>query len=291
MIIIENDHLYVAIHPKGAELQELRNKHTGINHLWSGDPNYWGKFSPILFPIVGTLKDNTYMYNGYEYTLPRHGFARDRTFIAEQLSPVAATFTLKDDAETRINYPFPFKLEVHYQLDDDQLTCRYTVSNTGESDLLFSLGAHPAFAVPMEMEGMSAGYEDHFLVFDRSSQLLRYKLNHGLISETTAVVELEQGRLPLSSSLFNADALVMKGLPDTEIRIESNMHTHGLSFRWEGFPFFGIWAAPGAHFVCLEPWCGIADSVSHNKELAEKEGVERLPPGDMWTRHWIVKPF
>lgn len=291
MVILENEHLYASIHPKGAELQELRKKSTGINYMWSGDPAYWGKFSPVLFPVVGTLRDNKFIYNGKEYTLPRHGFARDRTFIVEQLTPGSATFTLQDDAETRVNYPFAFKLQLHYQLEENQLLCRYTVTNSGEEKLLFSIGAHPAFSVPLIMEGITTSYSDYYLEFNCSQVLQRHQLFDGLVMPETQELQLEGHRLPLDPALFREDALVLKGLPDTEIRLGSALHPHGLSFRWEGFPYFGIWAAKDAPFVCLEPWCGVADSVTHNQQLEEKEGIEKLSPGDMWTRYWSVTVY
>ena len=136
MIQLKNDHLTASIHPKGAELQELSNPTTQVNYLWNGDPAWWGKFSPVLFPIVGSLKDNTYFHNGQQYSLPRHGFARDRTFLSEQVSETAARFTLQDDSETRLVYPFAFSLTLQYQLDDDQLTCKYIVNNRGDDPML-----------------------------------------------------------------------------------------------------------------------------------------------------------
>ncbi|KIC94704.1 aldose 1-epimerase family protein [Flavihumibacter solisilvae] len=291
MIQLKNDHLIASIHPKGAELQELINPATQVNYMWSGDPAWWGKFSPVLFPIVGTLKDNTYIFNGQQYSLPRHGFARDRTFLAEQISETAALFTLQDDSETRAVYPFAFSLALHYQLDDDQLTCKYIVNNRSDNTMWFSIGAHPAFAVPLLKYRDEAKYTDHYLVFDRSNQLVRYKLKDGLISDETETVTLDHGKLRLNEELFREDALVLKGLPDSEIRIECSNHPHGLSFRWEDFPYFGIWATAGAGFVCLEPWCGIADNIHHEQQLEQKEGIQSLAPGEEWTRQWSVRCF
>lgn len=289
MIQLSNDQLEVLVHPRGAELQVLKSLATGLNYMWSGDPAYWNKFSPILFPIVGTLKDDTYRYHGMEYTLPRHGFARERTFLAEFVSQEAVNFRLVDDADTRACYPFPFQLDVHYRLEGNRLYCRYTVTNTGEGQLLFSLGAHPAFGLPLYPE--KEGYEDYYLAFNHSHELHRYKIQAGLISDETQVVPLAEGRLPLRKELFLEDALVLKGMPDTEISLGSDKHSNGLQFCFDNFPFFGIWAAPGADFVCLEPWCGIADNVHHNQELTSKEGIQAIEPGEHWCRQWSVAVY
>ena len=289
MLQNSNGQLEVLVHPRGAELQVLKNLETGINHMWSGDAAFWDKHSPILFPIVGTLKDNTYRYNGRAYTLPRHGFARERTFLAEHVSEEALNFRLVDDAETREIYPFHFQLDLHYRLEGNRLYCRYTVTNTGEDPLLFSIGGHPAFAVPLKPEQES--YEDYYLVFSDSHELQRYKVINGLIGDETELIRLEAGRLPLTRELFREDALVLKGMPDQEISLLSSRHGHGLHFHFEDFPYFGIWAAPGADFVCLEPWCGIADSVHHNQELSTKEGILQIGAGEHWCRQWSVALF
>ncbi|ULQ52364.1 aldose 1-epimerase family protein [Flavihumibacter fluvii] len=291
LITLDNGVLEVKIHPKGAELRVLRNKATGINYMWSGDANFWGKYSPILFPIVGQLRDNTYLYNGNSYSLPRHGFARDRTFQVEQTSDHSAVFTLQDDAESHAVYPFAFVLQVFYELDNHQLTTRYTVTNPGTGELLFSIGAHPAFAVPLLIDGVESAYEDYSLVFNHSAALTRWKLDNGLLTSNHEPVILQDHVLPLRKELFAEDAVVLKGLADNTIRLACSKHSHGIDFSWTDFPFFGIWAAPGAPFVCLEPWCGIADHVHHDLQLTTKEGIQSLPPGETWTRQWQVNCF
>ncbi|GAO45266.1 hypothetical protein FPE01S_04_05100 [Flavihumibacter petaseus NBRC 106054] len=288
---MENEHLIVHLHPKGAELRQLKGKKTGINYLWSGDPAWWGKTSPVLFPIVGTLRDNSYTYQGKTYSLPRHGFARDKRFMVEQSSPLAANFLLQDDSETREVYPFSFQFHVFYALIEDRLSVRYTVVNTGPDTLWFSVGAHPAFAVPPTGVADAGDYEDHYLQFDRSDALVRYKLSDGLISDETETITLDNHVLRLNAGLFSEDAIVLKGLPDQHIRLLGWKHMNGIEFSWQDFPFFGIWAPAGAPFVCLEPWCGIADSVHHDKELTRKEGIRSLGPGDYFAREWSVRCF
>ncbi len=148
MITIANEKLQVQISPKGAELQSIQRKDLDLEYLWSGDPAFWGKKEPGTVPHRRRTKNNQYRYNGKTYDLGRHGFARDRAFETAEQSPQAATFTLTSDADTLARYPFPFRLSIRYALEDDKLSVLYTVENTGDAQMYFSIGAHPAFRVP-----------------------------------------------------------------------------------------------------------------------------------------------
>ncbi len=288
MITLQNETLTAVIANKGAELQQLKHNHTGIDYLWSGDAAYWGKHSPVLFPIVGGLKDDTYFYNGHQYHLPRHGFARDRDFAVQQLSSSEAVFSLQDDERTWEVYPFSFHLKIRYQLNNNWLACTYEVYNSGNNVLLFSVGAHPAFAVPLQN---NLQYSDYYLEFNKPENLQRWKLLGGLVSNAATTVPAANNRLPLAASLFYEDAVVLKGLESNCITLATDRDEHGLNFYFNDFPFFGIWAAKDAPFVCLEPWCGIADSVHHNRQLADKEGINALEPGGHFERTWSVEVF
>jgi galactose mutarotase-like enzyme len=288
MVTIENEKLKAIISSKGAELQSLINKETGIEYMWSGDAAYWNKHSPVLFPIIGSLKDDTYLYKDKSYQLPRHGFARERVFLKDQISSKEAVFTLTQDADTLAVYPFAFSLRLRYHLLDNSLTCTYEVTNTGYDELLFSVGAHPAFAVPMVID---TDYSDYYLQFNASEELFRWKLDNGLIADHAEPLSAPNGKLPLTHQLFYEDAIVLKNIQSNKITIGCSKHQHGLHFYFKDFPFFGIWAARDADFVCLEPWCGIADSVQHNQQLANKEGIVQLAPNVQWQRSWQVECF
>jgi galactose mutarotase-like enzyme len=288
VLTLQNQELIATIHPNGAELQSLTRKQNGINYLWSAGPE-WPKHSPVLFPIVGTLKQNTYHYGGKSYQLPRHGFARDAEFAFEQISDSEALFTLTESEQSLISYPFRFRLSLRYTLHECTLVCAYEVHNPHAVETLwFSLGAHPAFAVPLLPH---QAYTDYHLQFNRVEALHRHKLVEGLIGPDTAVVPAPEGKLALSPQLFYDDAIVLKHLESNAITLGSTNAPEGLHFRFEGFPFFGIWAAKNAPFVCLEPWCGIADDSSHNQVLEQKEGINALAPGQNWQRQWQVQPF
>ncbi|KLT65059.1 aldose 1-epimerase family protein [Pedobacter sp. BMA] len=288
MITIENDYLRVNLAAKGAELQGLFSKETNIEYLWNADSKYWGKHSPVLFPIVGSLKNDSFIYNGKNYALPRHGFARDHVFSVEKISETEAVFTLSQSEDTLKIYPFYFELKLRYRLIDRKLNLTYEVINNGTDELLFSLGAHPAFAVPNTPD---TTYSDYYLAFNSDDKLTYWELNDGLVANTTSNIELNGHKLELRHELFYNDALVFKTLQSNCISLLNTKNDFGLHFHFEDFPFFGIWAAKDAPFVCLEPWCGVADGVDHNQELRHKEGIIKLSPNENWLRFWEVECF
>lgn len=287
-ISLENECIEVNFDTKGAELQQLTLKANKVNYMWRGDGNFWGKFSPILFPIVGALKNNQYTYGGEVYNLPRHGFARDLDFDFEKLNENEILFTLVSTAETLKIYPFKFQLFLHYKLEGACLSCTYRVVNTGSKELLFSIGGHPAFAAPLNQAG---SYTDYALVFNNDDEITYHHIDENLISDETTTIVLKENTLPLNYSLFDNDALVFKNLKSTSIKLINTINKSGLDFRFQNFFFFGIWAAPNADFVCLEPWCGIADGVNASGNLTEKEGIETLIAGQTWERTWQVNCF
>ncbi len=288
MITLENDYIKVSLAAKGAELQGLFSKETKLEYLWNANPKYWAKHSPVLFPIVGSLKNNSFIYQGKHYELPRHGFARDNVFNFEKISESEGIFTLTQNADTLKTYPFYFELKLNYQLIDRKLKLTYEVKNTGTSELLFSIGAHPAFAVPNTPDTV---YEDYYLSFNADEQLTFWKLEDGLVANETKNIALNAHKLKLTHELFYNDALVFKNLQSNSISLLNTKNDNGLHFNFEEFPFFGIWAAPDAPFVCLEPWCGVADGVNHNQELSGKEGMIKLGTGKTWSRFWEVVCF
>lgn len=285
MITIASDRLRAVIHPLGAELQELTHCETGLNYLWSGDPAYWGKFSPVLFPIVGSLKNGRYSINGSTYALPRHGFAREKLFAAQQLSASEAVFRLTEDASTLALYPFRFELVLSYKLEANRLIVTYQVRNTDDQPIWFCLGAHPAFAVPLS-NGLA--YSDYSLRFNAAEKTGRFALEDGLLQNHTEPLLNDETDLPLSPELFVQDAIVLKGLRSNTVSLVSSTDPHGWTFDFSGWPHLGIWAAKNAPFVCIEPWQGHADTVDHEGDFTKKEGVVKLEVGEKWEREWSL---
>jgi galactose mutarotase-like enzyme len=288
-VILQNQFIKAGFSTRGAELQELQFLNNRTNYLWSGNKNVWGKYSPILFPIVGALREGKYIYQDKTYQLPRHGFARDLDFLVTQQSDCKCVFELRANEQSRNIYPFDFVLQISYELHDYVLICCYQVVNPSASkDLYFSLGAHPAFSVPLFA---NENYNDYFLHFLDDSQLISYTVSDNLLSDERVTINLPDGNLGLTYELFNHDALILKSIDSEQISIRSKTHSHGLDFSFNGFDFFGIWAAPKGDFVCLEPWSGIADSQHHNQQLTEKEGIICLKPLDNWQAKWQVKLY
>lgn len=181
MLTIQNDILAVTINPRGAELVSIYNKTTGLEYMWNADPAYWAKTSPVLFPIIGSLKNDTYYFEGKPFRLGRHGFAREKEFAIAAHSGSSAVFSLSSDDSTRQMFPFDFELSLAYHLDEDRLALTYVVQNTGADRLYFSIGGHPAFKVPL-VEG--SVYNDHYLEFNQPETTGRWPLSKdGLIEK------------------------------------------------------------------------------------------------------------
>jgi galactose mutarotase-like enzyme len=286
---ISNGQISVKVNHKGAELISLWNHALQLEYMWDANPAFWAKTSPVLFPIIGTLKNNAFVYDGQRYDLPRHGFARDYIFELEQKEDSKLVFLMKHSEHTLKVYPFEFDLRVIYTLEGFKLLVTYEVSNPADNKMYFSIGGHPAFKVPL-IAGTT--YEDYFLKFDQNEDSDQWLISkEGLIEQISAALFAGENVLPLTHELFYKDALVFKDLKSSVISIRSHKHTHGLDFSFPGFPYFGIWAFKDADFVCLEPWCGIADSVDHDQLVEHKEGIVELAGEGKWARTWAVKCY
>ena len=284
---LENDHLKVRVNEKGAELASVEGKLIELDYMWSADPAYWAKTSPILFPIVGTLRNDSFLHNGKFFTLSRHGFARDMVFTVVVQNKNKATFQLQSNDVTLEKYPFEFTLEIGYEITGNFLEVRYNVKNRGSDIMYFSIGGHPAFKVPLTNE---TAFEDHYFQFSEIENAPRWPIDsHGLIMDKPTPLLENSSKLKLTHELFSQDALVFKHLKSERVSIKSDKHDHGLDFHFDGFPYLGIWSHKDANFVCIEPWYGIADSVLHNQNLVEKEGILKISPAESWSRSWKVR--
>ena len=288
MITISNDILEVTINAKGAELQSIFNKQTDLDYIWDAGVA-WPKKSPALFPIVGGLKNNSYSFDGNMYQLSRHGFARELIFETENESATSVSFFIQSTKETLKVYPFQFKFSVKYAINNNELTVTYLVENKGEEKLYFSVGAHPAFKVPLQK---ADNFSDYYLQFNTIENTGIYPLStEGLIELKATPLLNNSNQLPLTKALFYKDALVFKDLQATSISILNYNNKNGLTVSYKGFPYMGIWSAKDADFVCIEPWCGIADSVNSSGKLEEKEGINVIDKREVFERSWMVEVF
>lgn len=266
--IISNNHISATINAKGAELTSLLALNTNREYIWNANPDFWGKHSPILYPIVGTLKDNSYTYKNKLYSLSRHGFARDMVFDLLYNTSSEVVFTLVSDETTKEFYPFDFELQIKYSIHNSSLNIVYKVINKGLDVLYYAIGGHPAF-------NLSNPIENYELLFECTENLLSFQLENDLLSDKTNCIELKEKRLPLSYSLFKNDALIFKEMKSKQIQLLEN-NTALFNFRFNDFPNFGIWTKMNAPFICLEPWVGYSDVYNSSGHLIDKEGIQKL---------------
>ncbi len=274
IVTISNKHLSASINTVGAELISLVKNNK--NYIWQVDETYWNKTSPVLFPIVGKLKNDTYIYKGEKYNLPRHGFARDMEFSFEERNASQVVFELNETEETKLKYPFDFKLYLAYTLMGNELVIEYFVRNQTDEVLPFSIGAHPAFA-------MTESFNEYSLQFNKEDVFETNHLENESFNGKTTLIDTKNSELQLNYNLFEKDALVFKNLKSNEVILKRH-DKNILKVNFDNFPYLGIWTKPKAPFLCIEPWCGLADNSNHNGNFEEKEGLNLLQPNEDFLR-------
>lgn len=277
---IKNSILTAEIKHFGAELISLK---TNLNkeYIWEGNPQFWGKHSPILFPIVGTLKNNSFHHNEIEYHLSRHGFARDMEFELINATDNSTVFSIQSSEETLKVYPFEFELQLIYTLDENNLSIEYKVINNGKTAMPFSIGAHPAFALPNQ-------FENYAIAFEKEEPLEYYLLEDDLISNQTKKLEVQNKQIPLTYELFKNDALIFKTLQSKSLTILENEDPI-LRVNFEDFPSLGIWTKMNAPFLCIEPWFGYSDTNKNSGNLFEKEGIQILESNETFHSKFSIE--
>jgi len=285
---LENEHLLIGINEKGAELSNLVLKKSGREYLWQGDPNFWPRQAPVLFPMTGRLKDNAYTFEGKTYPLHQHGFARDMDFDLMLDDENEMGFSLSFNKETLKAFPFKFEFLITYRLENSTLHIGYEVVNSDTKPLFFSVGAHPAFNWPLDEYEK---FEDYYLEFDQVENLQKFDLKDGLIEEGKISVAENTKILKLNHSLFKADALFFEGLKSSCVSMISAKTGHGLKMDFTGFPYLGLWTKNDAPFLCIEPWHGIADEKNRNSELESKKGIQRLEAGKSFQCEYAITLF
>ncbi|UHG93620.1 aldose 1-epimerase family protein [Spirosoma oryzicola] len=286
MTILENDQIRVSVRSKGAELTSIFHKASGIEHLWQADPSVWAWHAPNLFPVVGGCLNNQLLVDGKTYPIERHGFARQSTFETTESTATHAVFSLRSSEATRVHFPYEFEFQIIYELSGPTLTVTYRVLNEDEKTVFFSVGAHPAFAVPF---GPDEVYEDYYIEFEKAEPLQTHMLSAaGYFTGETRPVATDENRLPLTKHLFDQDALVFKRLRSHRAAIRSRNHDHAVTVDYPAFPYLGVWAKPGAPFVCIEPWLGCADSEGDQKPIERKEAIQHVEPGRVFNASFTI---
>ncbi len=276
MQTLKNDLLQIKIKPVGAELCAISAIKNNNEFIWHADPNIWGSHAPNLFPIIGCMKNDSYVYDGRTFEMTKHGFVRHNKDIKVKCQTEnQITFVLRSNETLYKMYPFLFEFEISYILKDNLLAVNHSVKNLDDKTLYFSLGAHPAFTCPLHDD---ENYSDYHLEFNEIENSPSYLLNldTGLVTNQTKSIFNNTNRIALHGDLFNEDALIFKDLKSRKVDLKHNTKGRVLTVAFEDFSYLGIWAKPQAPYVCIEPWLGIADSVHTNQKLEEKEGIIAL---------------
>ena len=273
---LENDFLKISVDTHGAELSSIFNKKENKEMLWHGDPQFWGRKSPVLFPVVGKYKNGKTTYNGKEYALGQHGFARDSEFTLVEQNETKLVFALESNEETLTKYPFKFRLVCSFELENDKIIVGWNVENTDDKTIHFSIGAHPAFYCKKDKTVLAMNKEN-----------LKYSLvnTDGLYTPEKYDVE---SSFVLHDNIFDKDALIIENSNVTEVSLVDNGKNY-ITVKFDA-PLFGIWSPTrkNAPFVCIEPWFGRCDGADFNGDITQREWGNALNVGETWYKEYEI---
>lgn len=280
---IENSYFTLQVNSSGAEMRRLFAKAWHRELLWAPQnesaQKVWKRSAPVLFPIVGKLKDDTYILKDKSYQMPQHGFARDKNFKCLACSSIDIEFLLEADQETFEQYPFCFELRVKYELVGKNLIITYNVKNVDRQEIYFSIGAHPAFETTIT--------ENYEIQFEKQEKEY-FQIKNGLVDWSLAR-KLETNKLSVTPQLFDNDALIFRNLKSSYIDLVDNKRHETLRVHGTNTPFLGIWGKDTIPFVCIEPWYGVSDDAKHGQDLELKNGIQVLKEGKDFTFSYSIE--
>ena len=286
MNILQNEYLIVETKKSGAELTRIYSKKNNQDILWCGNNQYWGRRSPILFPIVGKLKDNKTIIDNKYYTIGQHGFARDMEFTIIESTDNSITYLLTSNDQTKIFYPYSFELIIKYILLENSVNIHWTVNNIDNKEINFSIGAHPAFNIPLDND---KSLSDYSLKFKAREQVEKISLNNSYYDNITPVNNLDT--INLNPSLFSNDALIYTNIDEITIY---NKSSKKITVEFKDFPLVGIWSPyyienhSVAPFLCIEPWYGLADSINSDYNYKNKAYINTLKIGESFNTSYKI---
>ena len=274
---IENEFLTCEIDDMGAQLHSLISKENGKEYIWQGNPDIWYGQAPVLFPVIGQLINDKYFYNGIEYTMPKHGLARKLFFKVKECEGAKAVFSLESDENTLKAYPFEFEYLVTFELKGKSLVNTMAVVNKTKGEMYFSVGAHPGF-------NCNVG---DVIEFEQTETLATERIDKEnlIIPEKFPFMENEKSFV-ITKEIFEPDALILSDIKSEKLRIKGE---NEIEFTFGKCPFLGIWAKPGAPYVCIEPWYGVNDGRDVKSDISEKRGIERLDEGETFEFSWTAE--
>lgn len=287
---IQNEIISAKIDSLGGQLVSLQKD--GKEYIWQRDSQFWGESAPILFPVIARLRDNVLTIDGKDYSMPMHGFVKDSELTVQKQSETSITFLLESNDQTKEFYPWEFRFYVTFSLEGEKLQTDFLVENTDDKKMLFALGGHPGFCLPME-EG--ATFEDYVLEFEKEERLESNHINMETI-EICALQKdlvLDGGRvLPIKRSLFDNEAMIFEGIRSRYVDLVHKDSKRGIRFSYGNFPTLAAWtlSAPvEAPFVCLEPWYGMGFRDNEDSDITHKYGMVPLESGESFRDAFSIE--
>ena len=295
---LENDRIKVEIDSLGAEVKSVINKKNMQEYMWYGNPKYWNRTSPVLFPFVGSLKGKKFSWKGKEYTVPQHGFARDREFDVVSASEDEIWFRLCSDEETLAIYPFPFILEIGYRLRQgcgtEDVAVMWRVKNPSDETMYFSIGAHPGFLCPVHgFDGSKAGCKDGYKLWFEGTDVIHHHGNDmetGLSIDEDIELPLDHGYATITTKFFDRCTYMVEGRQTKCVGIADEEGKHIVDVCFDA-PMFAIWSPEkqNAPFICIEPWYGRCDAVDFEGDLSQRAYTNVLEAGECFEAEYEMK--
>jgi galactose mutarotase-like enzyme len=290
-ISLENDLLKLQFNKSGAELKSIYSIKDNVEFLWQGPSALWDRGAPILFPVIASLRNNTYYHNDLAYEMKIHGFALHEQFEVYKKTNNEICFILYSNDQLSKIYPFAFEVRVIYTLSDNKVDFKYEVRNTGSKTMYFSIGGHPTFNCPLFQD---ESFTDYFLEFDIPEELQSIKMNGPYLIREKKKVKTVSKYLHLNKDLFRENALIFEHLASTNLTLRSNKNNWRICVDFKGFPYLGVFAntfVDSDKFVCIEPWFGIPDYNEGDKELAKKPGILSLEKGKEFVCNYSISCY
>lgn len=287
---IRSGNLEASIDSAGAQLVSL--KLSGTEYLWQRDPKWWPRSAPILFPIVGVLRDGFATSKAGDIHLSRHGIARNLEHAVERQTESLVGYAVSSDPETEKAFPYSWELRMVFEAKEGALFQTYQVRNTGDVTLPFTLGGHPAFNVPVL--GTGEDFSDYELRFEEPWDIETAGITEEGLEDFGHITKLGHSeKLPLTHELFERHlTLTLHDVPQSSVKLEGTKSGHGVELSFEGFPYLGVWSAENkAPFVAVEPWVGVATATDETDEFEKKRGMLFLEPGQELSRTFSMRPF
>lgn len=287
LYVLENKDIRIKVDSHGAELRSLADVKSEREYMWCGDSEYWGRVSPVLFPVVGSYRNKECRYRGEVYQMSQHGFARDMEFMLTEQTKEEIWFCLTDKENTWDKYPFAFSLEIGYKLEGRSVRVMWRVNNPAEEKMYFSIGGHPAFQAPRREQGRTTCY----IGFDGVESLTVRKLKDGLATDILQEIRLQEGGLlPVTEEVFADDALIVENSQAKRVCLMNEQKEPYLTVNFTA-PLFGLWTPPGknAPFICIEPWYGRCDKEDFTGTLEEREWGNVLSAGETFEASYQIE--